>query len=135
MKLRRETGHCEADRVERRPVSTLETFRPASLRFGSPFRATERPLTGGGEVCRTGGLEIWSKRGLSLLLRNSLEKSKVDVLENALTLLDLRVGGARSLLAAVVAVTVVGVEVEEDDDWFPLREEDLKAATAITRKM
>lgn len=66
------------------------------------------------------------------MLRNSLEKSKVVFLENALTLLDLRIGGA---LAVVVVVAVVGVEVEEDDDddWFPLREEDLKAATAITR--
>jgi hypothetical protein len=75
-------------------------------------------------------LEIWSKRGLSLLLRNSVEKSKVLlVLENALTLLDLRIGGA-------LFVVVVGVEVEEDDDddWFPLREEDLKAETAITGK-
>jgi hypothetical protein len=34
-----------------------------------------------------------------------------------------------------VVVVVVGVEVEEDDDdWFPLREEDLKAETAITGK-
>jgi hypothetical protein len=58
-------------------------------------------------------LEIWSKRGLSLLLRNSVEKSKVLlVLENALTLLDLRIGGA----LVVVVVVVVGVEVEEDDD-------------------
>jgi hypothetical protein len=57
-------------------------------------------------------LEIWSKRGLSLLLRNSVEKSKVLlVLENALTLLDLRIGGA-----LFVVVVVVGVEVEEDDD-------------------
>jgi hypothetical protein len=62
-----------------------------------------------------------------------VEKSKVLlVLENALTLLDLRIGGALFLF-----VVVVGVEVEEDDDdddWFPLREEDLKAETAITGK-
>lgn len=67
------------------------------------------------------------------MLRNSLEKSKVVFLENALTLLDLRIGGALAVVVVVV-VAVVGVEVEEDDDdWFPLREEDLKAATAITR--
>jgi hypothetical protein len=60
-----------------------------------------------------------------------VEKSKVLlVLENALTLLDLRIGGA-----LFVVVVVVGVELEEeDDDWFPLREEDLKAETAITGK-
>jgi hypothetical protein len=116
LKCRRETGHCEAERVDLRPVSTLETLRPASFRTGSPFRTAERPLTGA-ELSRSGtfaslDLEIWSKRGLSLLLRNSVEKSKVLlVLENALTLLDLRIGGA-----LFVVVVVVGVEVEEDDD-------------------
>lgn len=62
------------------------------------------------------------------------------VLENALTLFDLRIGGAlllEDLIEECVVLLLVGVEVEDEDDgdWFPLREEDLKAATAITRKL
>ena len=62
------------------------------------------------------------------MLRNSVEKSKVDVVrENALTLLDRRIGGA------FVVEDLEGVVVVEDD-WllFPLLEEDLKAETAIS---
>lgn len=59
------------------------------------------------------------------MLRNSASKVVVVVLENALTLLDRRIGGA----------FVVEVFAEDDDSLlFPLREEDLKAETAISRE-
>lgn len=65
------------------------------------------------------------------MLRNSVSKVVVVVLENALTLLDRRIGGA------FVVEDLVEV-FAEDDDWllllFPLREEDLKAETAISRE-
>lgn len=65
------------------------------------------------------------------MLRNSVSKVDVVVLENALTLLDRRIGGA------FVVEDLVEV-FAEDDDWllllFPLREEDLKAETAISRE-
>lgn len=66
------------------------------------------------------------------MLRNSVSKVDVVVLENALTLLDRRIGGA------FVVEDLVEVFAEDDDDWllllFPLREEDLKAETAISRE-
>lgn len=69
---------------------------------------------------------LLSKRGLSLLMQN-WEKSELEVLEKALTLLDLRGGGA-----------VVAVLLEEDEDdgvvavlefvvGFPLLKEDSNA--------
>lgn len=65
------------------------------------------------------------------MLRNSVSKVVV-VLENALTLLDRRIGGF------LVVEDLVGVFVEDDDDWllllFPLLEEDLKDETAISHE-
>lgn len=99
-------------------------------------------MASGVEVSRSGGAsldwEISSKRGLFLLLRNSVETSKLVVvvlLGNALTLLDLRIGALWLLLLEedLAEEEEEGV-FEEDWFWFPLREEDLKAATAITTR-
>lgn len=60
------------------------------------------------------------------MLRNSVEMSELP-LADALTLLDLRVG----LGALVEDLPEEEEALEGAEDWVPLREEDLKAATAI----
>ena len=80
------------------------------------------------------GGDLLQKRGLSLLFKKSEEIFSVElvVLEKALTLLDLRIGAFFGELSLLSFPTVIALVVE-CVIGFPLLDEDLKAATAISK--
>lgn len=69
------------------------------------------------------------------MLRNSVAVEMSELpLENALTLLDLRVGFGALVEDLPEDDVVFGGAFEGAEDWVALREEDLKAATAIRER-
>lgn len=144
------SGPRETERL-RRPLSTLDRLRPEStldeLRptKTSAFRDAERPLEVGGAeslVGLRGGFlgsreSVDQKRGLSLLFKNWFSESRVVVgvvLEKALTLLDLLIGGP-AFFVEWESTSALCLPIDDDEAEgvvaLLLLLEDLKADTAI----